>query len=95
MSDQPDLKFLGERIERIQQDLGTMRLRDEQREMAYQAMFQTLTRQIVEMADHVGHQIDRTSVDLSQSLRETLAHMIAAFETRLMERLAEIEKRLP
>lgn len=45
----PDLSFVLGRLDRIQTELGMMRLRDEQREASYQALTTTLSRQMVEM----------------------------------------------
>jgi len=42
-------RLLGQRLDRIQQDMGLMRLRDEQREAGYQAVAATLSRQMVEV----------------------------------------------
>lgn len=42
-------RLLGQRLDRIQQDMGLMRLRDEQREAGYQAIAATLSRQMVEV----------------------------------------------
>jgi len=42
-------RLLGQRLDRIQQDMGLMRLRDEQREAGYQAVAVTLSRQMVEV----------------------------------------------
>jgi hypothetical protein len=42
-------RLLGQRLDRIQQDMGLMRLRDEQREAGYQAVATTLSRQMVEV----------------------------------------------
>ena len=59
-------KLLGQRLDRIQQDMGLMRLRDEQREAGYQAIAATLSRQMVEVTaalegrlDAIEDQLDR------------------------------------
>lgn len=59
-------KLLGQRLDRIQQDIGLMRLRDEQREAGYQAVTVTLSRQMVEVStaledrlNTIENQLDR------------------------------------
>ena len=42
-------RLLGQRLDRIQQDMGLMRLRDEQREAGYQEVAATLSRRMVEV----------------------------------------------
>ena len=65
-------KLLGQRLDRIQQDMGLMRLRDEQREAGYQAIAATLSRQMVEVTaalegrlDAIEDQLDRVEARLA------------------------------
>lgn len=73
-------KLLGQRLDRIQQDMGLMRLRDEQRESGYQAVAATLSRQMVEVTaalearlnsiddrlDRLDERLDRIEVRLDR-----------------------------
>ena len=102
----PDLNFILARLDRIQQELGAMRLRDEQREASHQALTQTLTRQMVEVSvgleQHLARMDDRLDGmdDRLAGMDDRLAGMddrLAGMDDRLAgmdDRLARMDERL-
>lgn len=72
---EPDLNFVLARLDRIQRELGMMRLANEQREASFQALTQTLSRQMLEMASGIEERIAGVD-DRLQRIEEILQRLL-------------------
>jgi uncharacterized protein Yka (UPF0111/DUF47 family) len=88
-----DSEFLRRRLDAIQTELGTMRLRDEQREAAYQSQTQTLTRQIVEIAASVDKHLAAMSERI-ENVNLELTRRLAAVDSKLTFAAERFEERM-